>query len=50
MMNIKRVLKVALYTTSASDIGQMYITLGIIALLAGAVNAALIRYQLTYQS
>ncbi|TRM81702.1 quinol oxidase subunit 1 [Sulfolobus sp. A20-N-F6] len=49
-MNLKRVIKVALFTTSASDIGQMYIVLGVISLIFGSINAALIRYQLTFQS
>ncbi|AHC52288.1 quinol oxidase subunit 1/3 [Sulfolobus acidocaldarius SUSAZ] len=49
-MNIKRILKVALYTTNASDVGQMYILLGIIALIIGSVNAALIRDQLSFNN
>ncbi|MEM3350637.1 MAG: cbb3-type cytochrome c oxidase subunit I [Saccharolobus sp.] len=49
-MDVKRVLKVALYTTNASDIGQMYMLLGIISLIAGSINAALIRDQLTFNN
>ncbi len=49
-MSIRKVLKIALTTTNASDIGQMYIVLGAISLLIGAINASLIREQLTFQN
>ncbi|MCY0860561.1 MAG: cbb3-type cytochrome c oxidase subunit I [Sulfolobaceae archaeon] len=49
-MSIRKVLKIALTTTNASDIGQMYIVLGTISLLMGAINASLIREQLTLQN
>ncbi|NON63629.1 cbb3-type cytochrome c oxidase subunit I [Acidianus sp. RZ1] len=49
-MSIRRLLRVAFYTTSASDIGQMYILLGIVSLIIGAVNAFLIRDEITYQN
>ncbi|ABP94501.1 MULTISPECIES: cbb3-type cytochrome c oxidase subunit I [Metallosphaera] len=44
---IKEILKIALTTTSAHDIGIMYIVLGIISLITGSAYAALIRDQLT---
>ncbi|WP_409366356.1 cbb3-type cytochrome c oxidase subunit I [Metallosphaera sp. D4-4] len=44
---IKENLKIALTTTSAHDIGIMYIVLGIISLITGSAYAALIRDQLT---
>lgn len=48
-MSIKKIIKTALYTTNASDIGQMYIVLGAISLILGATNGFLIREELTFQ-
>ncbi|BAK54149.1 cbb3-type cytochrome c oxidase subunit I [Sulfurisphaera tokodaii] len=47
---IKEVLKIAFTTTNASDIGIMYITLGIISLIIGSVEATIMRTQLTFNN
>ncbi|MEJ2776322.1 cbb3-type cytochrome c oxidase subunit I [Sulfolobaceae archaeon RB850M] len=47
---IKRVLGIAFTTTNASDIGIMYITLGIISLIIGSLEAMMIRTQLTFNN
>jgi len=45
-----KILNTAIRTTNASDIGQLYILLGIISLIIGSINGFLIRYQLTYNT
>jgi cytochrome aa3-600 menaquinol oxidase subunit 3 len=47
---VLRILDVAVRTTSASDIGQLYIFLGLVSLIIGSINAFIIRYQLTYNT
>lgn len=52
-MNIKRVkdiLGIALTTTNASDIGIMYISLGLFSLLMGGLEAVVMRTQLTFNN
>ena len=48
LTKVKEILKIALTTTNASDIGIMYITLGLVSLVIGAIEAMIIRTQLTF--
>jgi len=50
MSKVVKILKHALTTTNASDIGIMYIVVGVISLIIGSIDAALIRDQLTFNN
>jgi cytochrome aa3-600 menaquinol oxidase subunit 3 len=47
---IKEILKIAFTTTSAHDIGIMYIVLGLVSFLVGSGYAGMIRSQLTFNN
>jgi len=48
MHSVKDVLRTALTTTNASDIGIMYIIVAIVSLIIGSLDASMIRIQLTF--
>jgi len=48
MRKLSEYLKIALTTTSASDIGLMYVALAIVSLIIGSTDASMIRIQLTF--